>query len=160
MLPEEISNDLCSLVPNENRNVLVCEMNFDSEGNINSYKFFEAIINSHKRFTYNQIEDASNLNATSDINNSLKALNDLTKKLIKNRVNRWALEINTAEPNIRISKNGDIAEIFLPKRLFAHQMIEECMVAANICAAKFIKKHYGFGVYRIHQEPELSLIHI
>ena len=61
MLPEEISNDLCSLVPNKNRNVLVCEMNFDSEGNINSYKFFEAIINSHKRFTYNQIEDASNL---------------------------------------------------------------------------------------------------
>ena len=154
MLPEEISNDLCSLVPNKNRNVLVCEMNFDSEGNINSYKFFEAIINSHKRFTYNQIEDASNLNATSDINNSLKALNDLTKKLIKNRMNRWALEINATEPNIRISKNGDIAEIFLPKRLFAHQMIEEAMISANICAAKFIKKYFGFGVYRIHEEPE------
>ncbi len=154
MLPKEISNDLCSLVPNKNRNVLVCEMNFDSEGKINSYKFFEAVINSHKRFTYNQIEDASNLNATSDINNSLKALNDLTKKLIKNRINRWALEINATEPNIRIDKDGDIAEIFLPKRLFAHQMIEECMVAANICAAKFIKRHYGFGVYRIHEEPE------
>ena len=64
------------------------------------------------------------------------------------------LNINIKRTNIRIDKDGDIAEIFLPKRLFAHQMIEECMVAANICAAKFIKKHYGFGVYRVHEEPE------
>ncbi|MAR95939.1 MAG: hypothetical protein CMD46_06300 [Gammaproteobacteria bacterium] len=154
MLPEEISNDICSLVPNKNRNVLVCEISFDLEGNINSYEFFEAVINSHKRLTYNEVEDEDNLNINPNIKNSITAIKDLTKKLIKNRINRCALEINTSEPGIKINKNGDIDEIFLPKRLFAHLMIEECMIAANICAAKFIKKHLGFGVYRTHEEPE------
>ena len=154
MLPEEISNDICSLVPNKNRNVLVCEINFNLEGNINSYEFFEAIINSHKRLTYNQIEDGNNLNIELNIKNSISAIKDLTKKLIVNRINRCALEINTSEPNIKFNKDGDIEEICLPERLFAHQMIEECMITANICAAKFIKNHFGFGVYRTHEEPE------
>ena len=77
MLPEEISNNLCSLIPNEDRNVLVCKMNFTQEGEINSYDFSESIINSHKRFTYNEVEflkQNKDTNLSADILNSINAL--------------------------------------------------------------------------------------
>jgi len=152
MLPEMISNDICSLVPNEKRNVLVCEMIFNLHGEIESYKFYEAEINSFKRFTYHQIEDYKINN--SDICHSIKSLKKLTNKLLQNKLKRNALEIQSIEPVIKIDEDGNILEIGRSNRLFAHQMIEESMIAANICAAKFIKKHYGFGVYRVHEEPE------
>ena len=157
MLPEEISNNLCSLIPNQDRNVLVCKMNFTQEGEINSYDFSEAVINSHKRFTYNEVEflkQNKDTNLSADILNSINALEKLTKQLLHNRSKRYALEIESSEPTLSFGNEGNISEIFIPKRLFAHQMIEEAMISANICAAKFIKKHLGFGVYRIHEEPE------
>ena len=157
MLPEEISNNLCSLIPNEDRNVLVCKMNFTQEGEINSYDFSESIINSHKRFTYNEVEflkQNKDTNLSAEILNSINALEKLTKQLLHNRSKRYALEIESSEPTLSFGNEGNISEIFIPKRLFAHQMIEEAMISANICAAKFIKKHLGFGVYRIHEEPE------
>jgi ribonuclease R len=157
MLPEEISNNLCSLVPREDRNVLVCKIIFNKEGVINSYEFNEAIINSNKRFTYNEVEYLSQdnqVNISSNILDSINALKNLTKKLLKERLKRNALEIDSAEPVIKFDNKDNINEILVPKRLFAHQMIEEAMISANICAAKFIKKHLGFGIYRIHEEPE------
>ena len=157
MLPEEISNNLCSLVPREDRNVLVCKIIFNKEGVINSYEFDEAIINSNKRFTYNEVEYLSQdnqVNISSNILDSINALKNLTKKLLKERFKRNALEIDSAEPVLKFDNKDNINEILVPKRLFAHQMIEEAMISANICAAKFIKKHLGFGIYRIHEEPE------
>jgi ribonuclease R len=157
MLPEEISNNLCSLVPREDRNVLVCKIIFNKEGIINSYEFDEAIINSNKRFTYNEVEYLSQdnqVNISSNILDSINALKNLTKKLLKERLKRNALEIDSAEPVLKFDNKDNINEILVPKRLFAHQMIEEAMISANICAAKFIKKHLGFGIYRIHEEPE------
>ena len=157
MLPEEISNNLCSLVPREDRNVLVCKIIFNKEGVINSYEFDEAIINSNKRFTYNEVEYLSQdnqVNISSNILDSINALKNLTKKLLKERLKRNALEIDSAEPVLKFDNKDNINEISVPKRLFAHQMIEEAMISANICAAKFIKKHLGFGIYRIHEEPE------
>ena len=125
MLPEIISNNICSLVPNENRNVLV---------------------------TYNEIEN--NKIKESNIFDSIESLKKLTNILLQNKTQRNALEIESTEPYINIDDVGNILDISTPKRLFAHQMIEESMIAANICAAKFLKKHYGFGVYRVHEEPE------
>jgi len=157
MLPEEISNNLCSLVPREDRNVLVCKIIFNKEGVINSYEFDEAIINSNKRFTYNEVEYLSQdnqVNISSNILDSINALKNLTKKLLKERLKRNALEIDSAEPVLKFDNKDNINEILVPKRLFAHQMIEEAMISANICAAKFIRKHLGFGIYRIHEEPE------
>jgi len=157
MLPEEISNNLCSLVPKEDRNVLVCKIIFNKEGVINSYEFNEAIINSNKRFTYNEVEYLSKdnqANISSNILDSIISLKKLTKKLLKERLKRNALEIDSAEPILKFDNKDNISEVSVPKRLFAHQMIEEAMISANICAAKFIKKHLGFGVYRIHEEPE------
>ena len=152
MLPEKISNNICSLVPNEKRNVLVCEINFNADAEIESYDFFEAVICSAHRFTYNEVLEYKKSN--SQIVDSLESLKILTNKLLKNRQKRSALEIESQEPSLIINDDGSLEKINLPKRLFSHQMIEESMIAANICAAKFIKKHIGFGIFRVHEEPD------
>ena len=157
MLPEKISNNLCSLVPNEIRNVLVCEINFDFKGELKSYNFLEARIKSHQRTTYKEVEKYLKNNSPSmsrEVKDSINNLKDLTKKLLLLRNKRQALEINGQEPILKINDAGKVESIGLPSQLFAHQMIEEAMLAANICAANFMNKHYKFGVYRIHEEPE------
>ena len=160
MLPEKISNDLCSLVPKKDRNVLVCKIHLDINGDIESYDFQEATINSHKRFTYNEVEYLKNnvSDIESNILDSMSALEELTLKRLKNRVERSALEIDSAEPTLKFDNQDNLSEIHIPKRLFAHQMIEEAMILANICAAKYIKKHIGYGIYRVHEEPEVLKI--
>ena len=157
MLPEKISNNLCSLVPDEIRNVLVSEINFSLDGSIKSYKFFQAKIMSHKRMTYAEVEEYiknNNSNVSKKIKASLDALNLLTKNLLVKRSQRKALEIEGNEPILSIDENGKVSSIDLPRRLYAHQMIEESMLAANVCAANFMHKHYKFGVYRVHEKPE------
>ena len=157
MLPEKISNNLCSLVPDEIRNVLVSEINFSLDGSIKSYKFFQAKIMSHKRMTYSEVEEYiknKNSNVSKKIKTSLDALNLLTKNLLVRRSQRKALEIEGNEPILSIDENGKVSSIDLPRRLYAHQMIEESMLAANVCAANFMHKHYKFGVYRVHEKPE------
>ena len=157
MLPEKISNNLCSLVPDEIRNVLVSEINFSLDGSIKSYKFFQAKIMSHKRMTYAEVEEYiknKNSNVSKKIKTSLDALNLLTKNLLVRRSQRKALEIEGNEPILSIDEDGKVSSIDLPRRLYAHQMIEESMLAANVCAANFMHKHYKFGVYRVHEKPE------
>ena len=157
MLPEKISNNLCSLVPDEIRNVLVSEINFSLDGSIKSYKFFQAKIMSHKRMTYAEVEEYiknNNSNVSKKIKTSLDALNLLTKNLLAKRSQRKALEIEGNEPILSIDEDGKVSSIDLPRRLYAHQMIEESMLAANVCAANFMHKHYKFGVYRVHEKPE------
>ena len=157
MLPEKISNNLCSLVPDEIRNVLVSEINFSLDGSIKSYKFFQAKIMSHKRMTYAEVEEYiknNNSNVSKKIKTSLDALNLLTKNLLVKRSQRKALEIEGNEPILSIDENGKVSSIDLPRKLYAHQMIEESMLAANVCAANFMHKHYKFGVYRVHEKPE------
>ena len=157
MVPEKISNNLCSLVPDEIRNVLVSEINFSLDGSIRSYKFFQAKIMSHKRMTYSEVEEYiknKNSNVSKKIKTSLDALNLLTKNLLVKRSQRKALEVEGNEPILSIDENGKVSSIDLPRRLYAHQMIEESMLAANVCAANFMHKHYKFGVYRVHEKPE------
>ena len=157
MLPEKISNNLCSLVPDEIRNVLVSEINFSLDGSIKSYKFFQAKIMSHKRMTYSEVEEYvknNDSNVSKKIKTSLDALNLLTKNLLVKRSQRKALEIEGNEPILSIDEDGKVSSIDLPRRLYAHQMIEESMLAANVCAANFMHKHYKFGVYRVHEKPE------
>lgn len=158
MLHEDISNGICSLLPNEKRNVLICEMHFNSHAEIVSYKFFESIIKSFMRCKYSEINSNDFKPNAHEISDSLDALKILTNKLLKNRLKRSALEIESSEPIIKIDSDTEILEIVKPKRLFAHQMIEESMIAANICAADFINQHYEYGVYRIHEEPDLIKI--
>lgn len=157
MLPEKISNGLCSLVPNEIRNVLVCKIAFAADGEKESYEFFEARIKSHRRMTYIEVENHlknSNNELPDAVKASIQCLHTLTKKLLVKRSHRGALEIEGQEPLLKINRDGAVEEITLPSRLYAHQMIEEAMLAANVSAASFMKKHYKFGVYRNHEEPD------
>jgi ribonuclease R len=107
--------------------------------------------------TYSEVEEYLNGNSSHLAKNVKKSINTLyvlTNKLLFKRNKRQALEIDGQEPLLKISNDGRVEEITLPKRLFAHQMIEEAMLAANVCAANFMNKHYKFGVYRIHEEPD------
>ena len=151
MLPEKISNHICSLIPNEKRNVLVCNIQFDDEGIIQSYNFSESIICSHKRLTYDEVD---NFKDNAAVCTSLESLKLLTKKRLKKRFDRSALDIETNEPILILNEDGEFSDLLTSKRLYAHQMIEESMISANICAARFMKEHYGFGVYRVHEEPD------
>ena len=156
MLPEEISNNLCSLVPNKVRNVLICRIIFNNQGDIKSYNFFEALIKSQLRATYESVEEIISQKGlvSNKIQSSVDSLKKLTKILINKRSQRGALELDSSEPILDLNKLGEIKKIKNYKRLFSHLMIEESMLAANICAAKFMRKHYGYGIYRIHEEPE------
>jgi ribonuclease R len=116
MLPEKISNNICSLVPNEKRNVLVCEINFNMDAEINSYNFFEAIICSAHRFTYKEVLEYTK--GDSEIINSLESLKILTNKLLKNRQKRSALEIESQEPSLIISDNGILKKLIYQKDFF------------------------------------------
>ena len=151
MLPEKISNNLCSLVPDEIRNVLVCRIVFSLTGDIEGYEFFEASIKSSLRATYQSIDEVINQKVVvkDEVLKSVTALKNLTKILLDKRAKRHALEIDAAEPILELDESGRINNIKISKRLFSHLMIEESMLAANICAARYMKKHYGFGVYRI-----------
>ena len=115
MLPEEISNDLCSLVPNQIRNVVVCEITFSEIGEIQNYNFFEARIQSHKRMTYAEVDKflAAGSGLESNISNSIKSLHKLTKVLLRIRGKRGALEIESQEPLLDINVEGKVKKIIL-----------------------------------------------
>ena len=110
MLPEKISNNLCSLVPDQIRNVLVCEMVYSKTGDLHSYNFLEARIKSHKRMTYIEVDKylKNNSNLSKSIENSICSLSELTNILLKKRSQRGALEIEGQEPLLRIDNKGGL----------------------------------------------------
>jgi len=129
MLPEEISNNICSLIPNEVRNVLVCRINFSLKGAIKGYEFFEASIKSNLRATYDSIDEALKNNnlLPKEIQKSIVELKKLTKLLLLKRSQRYALELDATEPILELNKSGEIKKIRTSQRLFSHLMIEEAM---------------------------------
>ena len=155
MLPEKLSNELCSLQPNKRRRCLCIEMDFDKDGHISSYKFHRGIIKSVARLTYTEVENQL-INGVEDSKyaESLKAAITLFNKLIINKGYRGALDFTIAEPFLQINSDGDIKHIDDRKRLNSHKLIEEFMLAANISAADFIIKYDKEGVYRNHEHPE------
>ena len=155
MLPEKLSNELCSLQPNKRRRCLCIEMDFDKDGYIRSYKFHRGIIKSVARLTYTEVENQI-INGVKDTDyaESLKAAIALFNKLLINKGYRGALDFTISEPFIQTNSNGDIKHIDDRKRLNSHKLIEEFMLAANISAADFISQYAKEGVYRIHEHPE------
>ncbi len=154
MLPEKVSNYLCSLVPNEDRLVLACDMSISEEGEINSFEFYEAVINSRKRLTYTLVQDLIDSSSIDGRYESILHLLDLTKILLYQRSLRGALEFESEEPKFEFDQNGRICLISLNKRNFAHQMVEESMLCANLCAARFLVENEIPSLYRVHPEPE------
>ena len=139
MLPESLSNGICSLVPGERRLALVCDMGISSEGKVSSHGFYDAVIRSHARLTYE--EAAAKPPA-------LAALFEVYEALRANRSERGALDFDSREPQLTL-EGGRVKSVALAERNAAHGMIEEAMIAANVCAAR----HVDNPIYRVHEAP-------
>ena len=157
MLPEELSNDLCSLRPHEDRPTMVAHMWIDADGKLKKYKFTRAVIHSHARLTYNQVQEALN----GDIPDVVKPVMETTiaplfmayKALLKNRSKRGALDLDVPETVIMMDDTGEITKIDKRSRFESHQLIEEMMVLANVAAASELQTKGAPCLYRIHPEP-------
>ncbi len=156
MLPEKLSNDLCSLKPNKYRPAFVITIDVNNHGQILNYSFCEAIIRSHHRLTYEQINSQSlnRLNLSNEVNNSISNLKSLAIKRLEIKSQRNAIEFSPSEHKIFFDKKDNVRKIELRTSSLPHQMIEECMLIANECTAEFLKQSLGFCPYRIHKEPD------
>lgn len=159
MLPEKLSSDLCSLKPKEDRYALVCEMVIDKGGGIKDYKFYEATICSKARLTYNQAKKFAGLNLEQATLQSLQNLVQVHECLLSARHERNALDFEIPESVLQFRKSGEVKSCEPSARNFAHRVVEECMLAANVCAAKLIRKHFPKGgMYRVHDVPAYSSV--
>lgn len=157
MLPELLSNELCSLNPNKPKLTIVCSMKFDNKGEFCSYNFMEQEIVSQKRLTYkivNNLVNGEAFNFPKDIEASLFALKDFALKRLLHKKARGALEIKSNEVEVKLDKAKLPIKIQKRRSYLAEQMIEEAMIAANICAAEFLDKNSRKLLYRIHDEPQ------
>ena len=156
MLPEKISNGLCSLCPNVDRLVMVCDMHIDATGQLQTSEFYEAVIHSQARMTYTEVAAMLEGEITQH-NFMLAAMQDfhrLYKKLLKIRQKRGAIEFETTETKVRFTEQGKIAAIEPQQRNVAHRMIEEAMLITNVCAAQLMSQAEVPAIYRIHELPE------
>nr|MDT0253834.1 ribonuclease R [Endozoicomonas sp.] len=166
MLPEVLSNGLCSLNPEVDRLAMVCEMTISASGKLSGYKFYESVIRSHARLTYNKVW-AMLSEPLSDEGKALRSeyrlltlhidqLYSLYKTLISVRGERGTIDFDTVETQIVFGQHRKIEQIVPTVRNDAHKLIEECMLSANVCAAKFLEKHNLPGLYRVHEGPSLE----
>jgi ribonuclease R len=159
MLPEVLSNELCSLKPNVDRLTMVCEMAISPAGKITRYKFYESVIQSQARLTYNQVyamveqDDLKLQQHYQHLMPHLKELFAVYRILHAARTKRGAIDFDLPETKIVFGKGRKIERIIAVHRNDAHRLIEECMLCANICAARFLLKQEGEGLYRNHEGP-------
>ncbi|CAD5106555.1 ribonuclease R [Zestomonas carbonaria] len=163
MLPEELSNGLCSLNPHVDRLAMVCEMSLSKTGKLVDYQFYEAVIHSHARLTYNKVSamleqpksaEAKKLRGEyAEVVPHLKELYALYKVLLAARHERGAIDFETQETRIIFGSGRKIAEIRPTQRNDAHKLIEECMLAANVATARFMQDHDIPSLYRVHDGP-------
>jgi len=159
MLPEKLSNGLCSLNPQVDRLSMVCDMLINADGEIHAYQFYPAIICSHARMTYTEVAaiitntrgpEAAKREALLP---ELMHLYEVYRALLKGRVKRGAIDFETTETQIICDENGRIAKIVPRTRNEAHRLIEEAMLAANVCSAEFIEQAKHPALYRVHEGP-------
>ena len=158
MLPEVLSNGLCSLNPKVDRLCMVCDMQVSASGKVSKATFFEGVMKSKARLTYSQVGDflsgASKTSVPSELQASVRDLHDLYKAFAQQRSRRGAIEIDLPQTKFKLNDDGEIDRIEVVPRNDAHRLIEECMIAANVEAAKFLKKHKIPGLYRVHPKPD------
>ncbi len=158
MLPELFSNELCSLKPNVDRLSMVCEMHISKSGKITKYKFYEAVICSKARLTYNLVaallqNDKNSRVLDKSVLANLLELQNLFIVLQQQRQERGAIEFETAESKMIFNNKGEIIDIKPIKRNIAHKIIEECMLCANVATARFLEKNKLLSIYRVHEGP-------
>jgi ribonuclease R len=159
MLPEALSNGLCSLNPDVERLCMICDMQVDGLGVVKQYKFYPSVMRSKARMTYTQVheilehpEDALAQEYTW-LMPHLQHLQSVYKLMLTQREKRGAIEFETSETIMVFNDNGKIDSIVPSHRNEAHKLIEECMLAANVCAADFLHSHEHPALYRIHEGP-------
>lgn len=159
MLPETLSNNLCSLNPRVDRLVMVCEMTINESGRIMRHAFTEGVINSQARLTYNQVH-AMMEKKDRRMREQFKAqvpylqnLYDLFHVLQQSRKKRGAIDFDLPETKIVFGRDRKIEKIVPYERFDSHRVIEECMLCANICAARFLEKNKQPALYRVHEGP-------
>ena len=158
MLPEKLSNGLCSLNPQVDRLCMVCEMTISAKGKMTDYQFYEAVMNSHARLTYNKVakileKDTALCDRYASLVPHLQDLYEMYQALVKARQQRGAIEFETIESKFIFNALGRIERIEPVVRNDAHKIIEECMILANIASANFMEKHQEPALYRIHAVP-------
>jgi ribonuclease R len=159
MLPEKLSNGLCSLNPHEDRLALVCDMLVTAAGEVHAYQFYPGVICSHARLTYTEVAAAlANTRGPEAQRHAalvphLLNLHEVFRALLKAREARGAIDFETTETQIVCDDNGRIERIVPRTRNDAHRLIEEAMLAANVCAADFIAQLKHPALYRVHEGP-------
>ena len=158
MLPEAYSNGICSLKPDVDRLVLVCEINLDKNGNPEGHRFYEAAIRSKARLTYTEVWDYISGQKTSElalnIRNLLDDAHQLFKRLLTIREQRGALELDIPEALIQLDQEHTVTLVEPSLRNDAHRLIEEFMLLANVCAAQSMLEAFDTGMFRIHEKPD------
>jgi ribonuclease R len=159
MLPEKLSNGLCSLNPEVDRLVMVADMVVDAKGQVTAYQFYPAAMHSAARLTYNEVWEALSQPESraalklAPLRAQLENLYAVFEVLARARDARGALDLETTETYIVCDTNGRIDKIVARERNDAHRIIEECMLAANVCAAHFIEHHKQPALFRVHEGP-------
>ena len=171
MLPEVLSNGLCSLNPLVDRLCMVCEMTISAAGKVSGYKFYEAVMHSKARLTYTQVgqliaersrKHSKARQQLGPLVDDLDQLHNLYQCLKETRAVRGAIEFETVETRIEFDQKRKIQQIVPVHRNDAHKLIEECMLAANVCAARFLEAHGIPALYRVHDSPKaekMELLH-
>jgi ribonuclease R len=159
MLPEKLSNGLCSLNPEVDRLSMVCDLVVTETGEVHGYQFYPAVICSHARLTYTEVAAVlantrgPEAQRRSELVPHLLHLHEVYRALLKHRAQRGAVDFETTETQIVCDENGRIDRIVPRVRNEAHRLIEECMLAANVCAADFIGRAKHPSLYRVHEGP-------
>jgi ribonuclease R len=168
MLPEELSNELCSLKPEVDRLVMVCEMDITANGVVKDYEFYPAVIHSHERLTYTRV--AAHLQPDFDpattgekghapeplspgVVPNVENLHAVFKALLAQRQKRGAIDFESVESRMIFDDQGKIETIVRVQRNDAHRLIEECMLAANVCASDYLSSNEQPTLYRVHEGP-------
>jgi ribonuclease R len=162
MLPEALSNGLCSLVPDQDRLCVCCELRVSDGGKITRSRFFEGVMRSAARLTYGEVgeflarPEGKHSPRLESVRERLLALQGVYRSFTRERSGRGALELDTPELKLKFDEQGRVAALVEQPRNDAHRLIEECMIAANIAAARFLDRHKVPTLYRVHGLPEID----
>ncbi|RBC95572.1 ribonuclease R, partial [Xanthomonas oryzae pv. oryzae] len=162
MLPETLSNGICSLMPKVDRMCFVCDMQVGGDGEVTGSRFYEAVMNSHARLTYNQVwkavgeGDADTKAFIGPLLPQVQRLHQLYHVLSKARTHRGAIEFETSEVRFVLDNTGEVTQAGMLVRNDAHKLIEECMIAANVEAARYLLSMHVPAPYRVHERPPES----
>ena len=163
MLPHLLSNGICSLNPHVDRLTITCEMQVLKDGTVKDYKLYSSVINSTERMTYHNVnlilDGDEELNAKyAHLGSLLTDLRDCADAIRASRIAKGAIEFETEEAEIKVDEKGKPIDVTVRERGHGERMIEDCMIAANVCVADFLKWQDIPAIYRVHEEPQARRI--